>query len=96
MSQPSAILAVIAILTVALGILVTLLVRKRRKERKIEETSYRAFFVMGTAMFPAGIVGLLIFLMLGVSFIIAMPILSLGLIYLIIGVANRDKWKKAS
>ncbi|MCJ7456472.1 hypothetical protein MUP07_06975 [Candidatus Bathyarchaeota archaeon] len=53
-------------------------------------------FVMGTAMFPAGIVGMLIFLMLGVSFIIAMPILSLGLIYLIIGVANRDKWKKAS
>jgi len=39
---------------------------------------------------------MLIFLMLGVSFIIAMPILSLGLIYLIIGVANRDKWKKAS
>ena len=95
MSQLSAILAVITILTVALGILVTLLVWKRRKERKVEETNYRAF-VMGTAMFPAGVVGMLVFLMLGISVVIATPILSLGPIYLIIGVANRDKWKKAS
>jgi hypothetical protein len=46
------------------------------------ETDYRAFFYMGLVWFPLGVV-----LDFPVFYI-------LGLVYLIMGLANRDKWDK--
>ena len=85
--------AIVAILIVV-GILLTLVVWRKRKEGRLEEPNYRAFFIMGIAMFPAGIVFMLIYFLLDIPFVTGMPLLAMGLIYLIIGLANRDKWKK--
>jgi len=85
--------ALVAILVVV-GILVTLVVWKKRREGKLEEPNYRAFFVMGIAMFPAGAFFMLLYFLLDIPFVIGLPLFSMGLIYLVIGLANRDKWKK--
>ena len=80
------------------GIVVTLLLvfvlRKRKKERKTGETDYRAFFIMGLAFLPTGLAMMIVYFMSELPFEIGLPLLALGLAYLFIGLANRDKWKK--
>ncbi len=90
--------AILAILIVV-GILLILVVWKRKKEGKIEEPDYRAFFAMGVIWVPTGIVLMFISFLLDVfpfplSFVAGMPLFAMGLIYLIVGLANRDKWRK--
>jgi hypothetical protein len=80
-------LALVAIL-VLIGIVLTLVVYKKKKEGKIGEPNYQIFFILGICLFPVG----LVFLINGnIAFI---GLVGMGLIYLIIGLANRDKWKK--
>ncbi|MFX0207767.1 MAG: hypothetical protein ACFFDT_17390, partial [Candidatus Hodarchaeota archaeon] len=71
-----------------LGVLVAW---KKRKEGKSKETDYRAFFIMGISFLPLGIV---------MTITIGNPgmlgLTALGIIYMIMGLANRDKWKKKS
>jgi len=85
-------------LILGIGILVTLLMivflRKSKKEVKKGETDYRAFFVIGAAFLPTGIVMMLAYFLTELPFEIGLPLIALGLIYLIIGLVNRDKWKK--
>ena len=79
---------VIVAIFVLIGIVLTLVVYKKKKEGKIEETNYQIFFILGICLFPVG----LVFLINGnIAFI---GLVGMGLIYLIIGLANRDKWKK--
>ena len=85
--------AIVAILIVV-GTLMTLMVWKRKKEGKLEEPDYRAFYVMGIIWVPAGIVFMLAYFLLDIPFVIGIPLFAMGLTYLIIGLANRDKWKK--
>ena len=91
--------ALLIILIAAVGIVTALLVWKRKKEVKLEEPNYRAFFVMGIIWFPIGIVSMFIVLILDIppfpiGFVAGMPLFAMGLIYFIIGLTNRDKWKK--
>ena len=81
-------------LLIALGILLALVVWKRRKAGIVEEPNYRAFFIMGVVFFPVGLVWTIISFLTDISLFIGMPLLSLGVIYLSIGLANRDKWMK--
>jgi len=78
----------IGMITIILGVLV---VWKKRKEGKSKETDYRALFTMGITFVPLGIV---------MSISIGNPgmlgITALGIIYMTMGLANRDKWKKKS
>ena len=85
-------------LLLVIGIVVTLLMvmvlRKRKKERKTGETDYRAFFIMGVAFLPTGLAMMIVYFFAEIPFEIGLPLFALGLIYLIIGLANRDKWHK--
>lgn len=76
----------IGMITTILGVLVAW---KKRKEWKSKETDYRAFFIMGISFLPLGIV---------MTITIGNPgmlgLTALGIIYMIMGLANRDKWKK--
>ncbi|KUO39137.1 MAG: hypothetical protein AVW05_04670 [Hadesarchaea archaeon DG-33] len=78
----------IGMITIILGVLVAW---KKRKEGKSKETDYRAFFIMGISFLPLGIV---------MTITIGNPgmlgLTALGIIYMIMGLANRDKWKKKS
>ena len=87
-------------LILGIGILVTLLMvvflRKNKKEAKKGETNYRAFFIMGAAFLPTGIAMMLAYFLTELPFEIGLPLVALGLIYLIIGLVNRDKWKNTT
>ena len=92
-------IAVIALIILAIavvtGILAVLMVRKRKKEGK-PQADYRIFFLLGITWLPFSIILMIVSFILQIPFYIGFPLLALGLIYLIIGLANRDKWKKSS
>ncbi len=78
---------VILAIVIAVGIIMALVVWKKKK-------GYRVFFTTGIIIVSASIVLMVISFILQIIFLIGIPILVLGLIYLIIGLVNRDKWKK--
>ena len=82
----------IASILVLVGVVALVLIWKRRRDGKPSEPNYRAFFMMGTVWFPVGLASMIIFLFLDVSFVVGLPLLAMGVIYLSIGLANRDKW----
>jgi len=88
------ILGAIIAIVIAVGIIMALMVWKKKREGKAEEANYRVFFVVGTIVVSASIVLMFVSFILQILFLIVTPILALGLIYLIIGLVNRDKWKK--
>ena len=83
-------------LILGIGILVTLLMMvfllKSKKQVKKGKTNYRAFFIIGAAFLPTGIAIMLAYFLTELPFEIGLPLVALGLIYLIIGLVNREKW----
>jgi len=74
-----------------LGLLLTIftvVIWKKRKGAKTE-TDYRAFYVLGICFAPLGIV-----LMITIGNPGMLGMTGLGVAYIAIGLANRDKWKK--
>jgi hypothetical protein len=90
-------IAVIALVILAIAVVVgTLAVWmswKRKKEGKPIET-YRTFFVIGAIWVPISIVLMIVSFIFQIPFYIHLPLFVLGLIYLIFGLNNRDKWQK--
>ena len=84
-------------LLLIVGILVTLLVvvlRKRKQTGKARATDYKAFFIMGLAFLPTGLAMMIVYFFTELPFEIGLPLFALGLIYLVVGLVNRDKWRK--
>jgi predicted permease len=79
----------ILLITVFILILTVLWVKKNKKKEPTKEVDYRAFFIMGISFLPLGIV---------LSFVVGNPgfigFIGLGIFYIVIGLANKDKWKK--
>ena len=88
------IVALILAIALVIGILVAWMAWKRKREGKPVEASYHTFFTMGVIWVPFSIVLMVIYFILQIPFFIGFPLFVLGLIYLIIGLKNRDKWKK--
>ena len=88
MSELFPIIAIITVIFLTLGILVVLIAIKMKKEGKYPEPDYRAFFILGICLLPMGIVFVTT---VNPGF---MGFTGLGAIYMIIGLAHRDKWKK--
>jgi len=86
------------VLLLLIGIIVTLfmvlVLRKRKKEQKTGERDYRAFFIIGLVFLPTGLAMMMVYFFIEIPFEIGLPLFALGLIYLIIGLINRNKWKK--
>ncbi|UCH02633.1 MAG: hypothetical protein JSV20_02275 [Candidatus Bathyarchaeota archaeon] len=72
-------------LITVLGIIVILLRRKQR-DRSITETNYRSLFNVGIIYLAAG-------LAISIASKMMNPLLILGFIFFIIGIANKDQWK---
>jgi Ca2+/Na+ antiporter len=87
--------AVILAIVMGLGILVAWMAWKKKKAGKLAEPNYRSFLVMGIILVPASIASMAVYFVLQIPFVIAMPLLVLGLVYLAIGLANRDKWPQS-
>ena len=80
------ILVSIAVVVVILAILVVLIYKKKGWKRKVD---YRSYFNMGIIWFPLGIVFYLIF-----KSVVGLWFLFMGLVYLAIGLKNKEKWGK--
>ena len=76
-------------LLVLIGIILILIVWKKKKEGIVKEPNYQVFFVLGITWLPVGIVFLF-----AVNSVIGFAFMAMGIAYLAIGMANRDKWKK--
>ena len=79
----------IVALAAIIGLVLMFVLWKKKKEEQTKEIDYQVFFSIGIIWIPAGIVFLMtINPALGFAFI------ALGVSYLAIGLANKDKWKK--
>jgi len=89
MSEWILISALIIAALIVIGLILTLVVIKKKKEGKMGEPNYQVFFTIGMAWIPIGSVFIItINLLMGISF------MGLGIAYMAIGLANRDKWEK--
>ncbi len=89
MSEWPLILIGILALLVLIGIIVLVIVWKKKKEGIAGEPNYQVFFVLGIVWLPVGIV-----FMLTVNLVTGFAFMAMGIAYLAIGLANRDKWGK--
>lgn len=80
-------IGIIALLVIA-GIILTLIFSKKKKEGKYDEPDYQVFFIMGVSFLPIGIVFMITLSPVFIGFT------GIGLCYIAIGIANKDKWKK--
>lgn len=80
------VIGIIALL-VLVGIILVLVVWKKKKEGKYEEPDYQVFFIMGICFLPMGIIFMTTVSPAFIGFTV------MGLCYMAIGLANRDKWK---
>jgi ABC-type transport system involved in multi-copper enzyme maturation permease subunit len=89
--------AVIALIILAIaiitGIIGVLMVRKRKKEGKLQ-ADYRTFYILGVIWVPFSIVFMVVSFIFQIPFYTGFPLFAVGIIYLVIGLANRDKWRK--
>jgi hypothetical protein len=79
----------ILLITIFVLIVTVFRVKKNSKNEQTKEVDYRAFFIMGLSFLPLGIV---------LTFVVGNPgfigFMGLGIAYIAIGLANKDKWKK--
>jgi hypothetical protein len=78
----------IAILII-IGIVIIFVFWKKKKEGKIDrEIDYKTFFSIGIIWLPVGVV-----FMITVNPAIGIALMAIGISYIAIGLANKDKWK---
>jgi len=78
---------------VGIGLAVVLLRRAGIDEPKPDDADYRNFFVIGLVLLGLGIgLGALLLVVLDASWVVALPLITVGLVFLAIGAGNRDKW----
>jgi len=78
----------LGLIAVIVGVIVLYVMQKKKKEGVYEDPDYRAFFIMGICFLPMGII---FTTTVNIGF---MGITALGIIYMVIGLSNRDKWEK--
>jgi len=88
MSTIAYIMIGILVITLLVLIATIFIVKKKKKEESNKESDYRAFFIMGISFLPLGIIFTVTISPAFIGFI------GMGIIYIAIGLANRDKWKK--
>ena len=94
MSDPVSIMSLLLLIGIVVTLLLVAVLRKRKREGKAGETDYKAFFIMGVVFLPTGFAMMIVYFLAELPFEIGLPLFALGLVYLLIGLANRDKWRK--
>jgi hypothetical protein len=84
--------ALIFAVSIILAIALVVILRKKRDSIKTTETNYRVFFIIGVGLAPTGLAWMVVSLLTELSITIGLPFFILGVSYLAIGLANRDKW----
>ena len=94
MNDPATVMSLLLLVGILVTLLLVLVLRKRKREGKAGETDYKAFFIMGLAFLPTGLAMMMVYFFTELPFEIGLPLFALGLMYLIVGLVNRDKWHK--
>jgi hypothetical protein len=81
------VIGIIALMFI-LGVFLTLIYLKKRKDGSFKEPDYQAFFVMGLCFLPLGII---FTFTINLGFI---GFMGLGIFYIALGLANKDKWER--
>ena len=86
--------AFILILLIIIVISSAYICLKILKEGKYGAHNYYVFFIIGMIWLPTGLIYMVATMTLsyGVPLLLGIPLFSMGLIFLIISSANRDKW----
>ncbi|MDM8000739.1 MAG: hypothetical protein QUS33_12330, partial [Dehalococcoidia bacterium] len=79
-------------IVLTLGLLWILTSLKKRTGAGASQPNHRAFFLMGVVMLTVGTAEMLIFLRTEVSYVVALPLIAIGMVFIVVGLANRDKW----
>jgi uncharacterized membrane protein len=78
---------ILGAIAVIVGVFVLfMMMQKKKKDGTYKEPDYRAFFIMGICFLP---MGLIFTTVISPAF---NGLLAIGIIYMLIGLANRDKW----
>jgi hypothetical protein len=78
----------LGLIAVIVGVFVLFVMQKKKKKGTYKEPDYRAFFILGICFLPMGII---FTSSINPGFI---GFIGLGIVYMAIGLANKDKWKK--
>jgi len=85
--------AALLAIVLTLGLLWILVSLKKKAGASAPQPNHRVFFFIGVSMLIVGTAEMLIFLRSDISYVVALPLLVIGLVFVVIGLANRDKWK---
>jgi len=88
------ILIAISIILIVVGILAVALLWMKKKEGTYKEPNYHVFYITGIAMLFIGLCFMVISLLLDYSFIVNIPLFTIGVVYLVIGLSNKNTLKK--
>ena len=75
-------------LAILLGVVVFRVLKEKKQDGDIPAPNYKTFFILGTCFLPVGIT-----IAISTNNFAFNGIAALGLIYMIIGLANKDKWE---
>ena len=81
-------ISIIAILVIIVIALVLIYQKKNKEETINRNIDYKVFFSLGFVWIPIGIV-----FMIAVNTVIGIAFMGIRISYIVIGLANRDKWK---
>lgn len=84
---------IILVVMIVAGVIMAFMALRKRKAGRLAEPNYYTFFVLGVSFIPIGLIWMILSFSLDISFVVGIPFLGLGVTYLGIGLANRDKWK---
>ncbi|MFC2034431.1 hypothetical protein ACFLTT_03420 [Chloroflexota bacterium] len=88
------IIAVIFLLVMAMGAIMSYIARRSKREGKTARVNYRGLCIFGIIVAPLSIISMVVFFIYQIPFYVNLPLFALGVIYLIIGWRNRDTWRK--
>ena len=88
--------SVIAVVLLVLALLIILIIveRKRIDRGIIVSSNYKRIIITGIVAVLVGIIGTAMFYFLEIPFAIGLPILGMGIVYIVAGVIYRKEWMK--
>jgi len=85
---------VIRAVLIVVGIIVAIMVSKRKREGIYQGQYYIGIIVIGITAFTMGVILLIVSFITGLSFFYSLYLISVGAIAIIIGLVARKIWKK--
>ena len=85
------IMGIILALAIAYGVVTLLSLKKRAREGKAVKTNYSSLYTLRKIIVPFSIVLIAVMFVLQIPFYIGLPLLMIGLTYLIVGRININK-----